>query len=144
MDSVRMAELEVPFLDMSVPAGFPSPAADYLEERINLNDFLIKNPPATFIVKCTGDSMINAFIPPKCYLVIDRSVTPVNGDIVLACINRELTVKYLQKNEYRCRLVPANSKYKAIEVTPEQELLIWGVVTTIITKPKELNNGCTG
>src|SRR6188508_2447423 len=100
MDSTRSASLAVPYIDLSVPAGFPSPAADYAEERINLNDFLIQHPEATFIVRCEGDSMINAFVSPKCYLVVDRSLTARNGDIVLAYVAGRFTVKYLQKNDH--------------------------------------------
>jgi DNA polymerase V len=144
MDSVRMADFEVPFLDISVPAGFPSPAADYMEDRINLNNFIIKNPLSTFVVKCSGDSMINAFIPTQCYLVVDRSVTAQNGDIVLAFINGEFTVKYLQKNEHRMSLIPANRKYREITITAETVVYIWGVVISIITNPKDIRNVCLG
>ncbi len=125
-------------MDISVLAGFPSPATDYVEERINLNDFLIKNPLSTFIVRCTGDSMLNAFIPPKCHLLVDRSVTAKNGDIVLAYLNGEFTVKYLQKNDFKCKLIAGNRKYPDLEITSEMGLIIWGVVTKIIIDPKEL------
>jgi DNA polymerase V len=118
--------------------GFPSPARDYLEERIDLNKLLVPHPQATFIVRSEGDSMINAFIPPAALLVIDRSVTPRNGDIVLAVLNGEFTVKYLKKNEHKCWLCPANSKYRETEITPDMNMVIWGVVTVIITNPKDL------
>ena len=144
MDDVKMADLMIPFMDISVPAGFPSPAADYAEERINLNNFLIRHPEATFVVKCSGNSMINAFIPPTCYLVIDRSLKATNGDIVLAYINGEFTVKYLQINDYKCRLIPANRKYKEIEIADESELKIWGVVVHIISNPKDFRHVCIG
>ncbi len=144
MDSVKMKDFKIPILDISATAGFPSPAADYTEERINLNDFLINNPLSTFIVKCSGLSMVNAFIPPLCYLVVDRSITAQNGDIILAYINGGFTVKYLQINEYKCRLLPANRKMKEIEVTDPSDLLIWGVVTRIISNPKDFRNVCFG
>src|SRR5688572_12420122 len=102
---------------VAVPAGFPSPALDYQEERIDLNKCFVKHPLSTFMVECTGDSMINAFIPPKARLIVDRSLTPKNGDIVLAVVNGEFTVKFLQKNDYKCRLIPANRKYTEIEIT---------------------------
>ena len=126
------------FYKNPVKAGFPSPAMDYIEERIDLNKELIKHPLATFIIECSGDSMINAFIPPKAKLIIDRSLTAKNGDIVLATINGEFTIKFLKKNDVRCWLVPANSKYKEIEVTNEMNMQIWGVVTHIISATKEL------
>ena len=144
MDSVKMADLEVPVLDISVPAGFPSPAADYMEERINLNSLLIKHPEATFVVRCTGNSMINAFIPPLCLLVIDRSLKAENGDIVLAYVNGGFTVKYLQINEHKCRLIAANRSYKDIEVPDESDLIIWGVVTHILSNPKDFRRGTFG
>jgi len=144
MDSIKMAEFEIPFLDIAVPAGFPSPAADYMEERINLNSLLIRHPEATFIVRCSGHSMINAFIPPLCYLVVDRSVTAQNGDIVLAYVNGGFTVKYLQVNDHKCKLIPANRKYKDIEITDGMDLIVWGVVIHIISNPKAFRDDCLG
>lgn len=126
---------------VAVPAGFPSPAMDYMEERIDLTKEYIKHPLSTFIVECTGDSMINAFIPPKSKLVVDRSITPQNGDIVLAEVNGEFTVKFLKKNDFKCWLIPANSKYKQIEITGENTLTVWGVVTAILIEPKDVR-GC--
>ena len=123
---------------LKVPAGFPSPAMDYMEERIDLNKEFIKQPLSTFIVECEGYSMINAFIPPKAKLVVDRSVTPRSGDIVLAILNGEWTVKYLIKNEYKCWLRPANSKFHDIEITAEMNMEVWGVVTTILINPKDV------
>ena len=128
----------LPYYNVKVQAGFPSPAMDYMEERIDLNKTLIKHPLSTFIVECTGDSMINAFIPPKAKLIVDRSLTPKTGDIVLAVINGEFTVKFLKVNEYNCFLVPANSKYKEIKIYPEMNMLVWGVVTNIITDTSDL------
>jgi DNA polymerase V len=126
--------------DFQVPAGFPSPAMDYMEERIDLNKEFIQHPLSTFIIESTGYSMINAFIPPKARLIVDRSITPANGDIVLAVINGEFTVKFLKKNNYKCWLVPANSKFKEIEVTAEMDMQIWGVVTNIITNVKDVKS----
>ena len=122
----------------SVPAGFPSPATDYIEERIDLTKELIKHPLSTFMVQCEGDSMINAFIPPKALLLVDRSLVPQNGDIVLAVLNGDFTVKFLRKNNLKCWLVPANSKYREIEVTEEMNMQIWGVVISVISDPKNL------
>lgn len=121
-----------------VKCGFPSPAMDYMEERIDLNEVLIKHPLATFIVENQGDSMINAFIPPRAKLIVDRSLTAKNGDIVVAVLNGEFTVKFLRKNDFKCALVPANSKYQEIPISGETELLIWGVVTHVITDTREV------
>lgn len=126
-----------------VKTGFPSPAMDYMEERISLDKELIKHPLSTFIIRSEGDSMINAFIPPKARLVVDRSLTPKNGDIVLATVNGEFTVKYLKKNDFKCWLVPGNRKYPEILVTEEMNMQVWGVVTNIITDTRELRT-CMG
>ncbi|MFC0773369.1 LexA family protein [Terrimonas alba] len=144
MNAAKMEIAEVPYIDISVPAGFPSPASDYIEERINLNNFLIRNPLSTFIIKCTGLSMVDAFMPPLCHLVVDRSLKPNNGDIVLAYLNGGFTVKYLQVNDYKCRLIPANRKMREIEIPDPSELIIWGVVTAIISNPKDFRNVCFG
>ena len=124
--------------------GFPSPAADYIEDRINLNDLLIPHPLSTFFFKCEGDSMINAFIPPRALLVVDRSVTAQNGDIVVAVVNGEFTVRYLRKNERRCSLVPANKKFQETEIVEGMDFLVWGVVVSVISNPKELKHVCFG
>lgn len=121
-----------------VKCGFPSPAMDYMEERIDLNDALIKHPLATFIVENQGDSMINAFIPPKAKLIVDRSLTAKSGDIVVAVINGEFTVKFLKKNDFKCWLIPANSKYREMEISGETDLLIWGVVIYVVTDTKDV------
>ena len=118
-------------------AGFPSPANDYLEERIDLNREIIKHPLSTFIIDCEGDSMINAFIPPKCRLLVDRSVKPKNGDIVLAILNGDFTVKYFKKNDHKCWLVPANKKYRDIEITQKMDMQVWGVVIQILINPND-------
>jgi DNA polymerase V len=134
----QMTVANIPFFNFKVPAGFPSPAMDYMEERIDLNKEFIQHPLATFLIESEGTSMINAFIPPKAKLIVDRSVTPQNGDIVLAVLNGEFTVKFLKKNEYKCWLCPANSKYPDIEITEEMNMQIWGVVTTILTVTKDV------
>src|SRR6185437_566314 len=124
--------------DFKVPAGFPSPALDYMQDRIDLNKEFIPHPLATFIIESAGYSMVNAFIPPKARLIVDRSLTAKNGDIVLAVLNGEFTIKYLKKNQYKCWLMPANSKFKEIEITAEMDMQIWGVVTHIITNANEV------
>jgi DNA polymerase V len=110
--------------DSKVQAGFRSPAMDYMQERIDLNKEFVPHPLSTFIIESTGYSMINAFIPPKARLIVDRSITPRNGDIVLAVINGEFTVKFLKKNNHKCWLVPANSKFQEIEITPEMDMQV--------------------
>ena len=130
--------MKTSYYQIQLKAGFPSPAMDYLEERIDLNKVLIEHPLSTFIIECTGDSMISAFIPPKAKLVVDKSVTAKNGDIVVAVMNGDFTVKFLKKNDVKCWLIPGNTKYKEIEITPEMNMQIWGVVTKIIIDPKDV------
>lgn len=132
--------METLYYITSVKAGFPSPAMDYIEERISLDKELIKHPLSTFIIRSEGDSMINAFIPPNARLVVDRSLTPKNGDIVVAILNGEFTVKYFKKNDFKCWLVPANRKYTEIQVTEEMNMQVWGVVTNIITDTREVRS----
>jgi len=133
--------LVIPYFSIKVQAGFPSPAMDYMEDRIDLNKILVQHPLATFVVECTGDSMINAFIPPMAKLVVDRSLIAQDNDIVLAVVNGEFTVKFLSKNGQNYSLVPANPKYQTLEITHEMSFEVWGVVTNIIT-PANLVKKC--
>ena len=116
--------MELLYYEAAVPAGFPSPALDYMEDRIDLTRELVRHPAATFIVESTGDSMMGAFIPQKARLIVDRSLTPVNGNIVVAVLNGEFTVKFIRKNDHACWLVPANSKYPEIKINEETSLHI--------------------
>ena len=135
---INGAHTKIRFLHTCVPAGFPSPAAGYVEDRIDLNELLIKTPSATFFVKVEGESMIEAFIPPKALLVVDRSLNANTGDIVVAVINGEFTVKRFVKTQGGTFLSPANTKYKPIRITEEMAFQVWGVVSRIIIDPKEL------
>lgn len=130
-------------INTPVPAGFPSPALDYMEERISLDKVYIKHPQATFLIESTGDSMTGAFIPPKAKLVVDRSRTPQNGDIVLAVLNGEFTVKFLKKNDFTCWLIPANRKYPELKITEAMEFTVWGVVTAIVTDTADVKMAMT-
>lgn len=127
----------IPSIGAPVRAGFPSPAADYSEERIDLNKELVTHPLSTFVIESEGDSMVDAFISPRAKLVVDRAVKAKNGDIVLAILNGEFTVKYLKKNDFKCWLIPANKKYPEIEIKGEMDFQVWGVVTKIIIDPKD-------
>ena len=123
-----------PLFSDSVSAGFPSPATDYLENKLDLNDYLVKHPAATFIVKASGPSMIEAGILSGDLLIVDRSVTPKNDNIVIASVFGDLTVKKLRKKGSSLFLVSANNEYPSIEVKEEMECFIWGVVTYVIHK----------
>ena len=130
--SIKKKQILTPvFLD-SVSAGFPSPATDYMEKKLDLNEYLIKHPAATFIVKAKGPSMTDAGILSGDLLIVDRSIDPKSNNIVIASIFGDLTVKRLKKKEKSLFLLSANSDYPSIEVKEEMECFIWGVVTYII------------
>lgn len=123
---------KISFIDTGIKAGFPSPAADFEEERISLDQFLIKNPEATFFAKASGDSMINAGINNGDLLVIDRSLEAQNNTIAVCYIDGEFTVKRIKIEKEKIYLQPENKDYKPIEVTKENELIIWGVITYVV------------
>lgn len=113
-------------------AGFPSPADDYIEGRLDLNRHLIKHPAATFFVRVSGDSMIDAGIHHGDLLVVDRSLDAVDGNVIVAALDGELTVKRLFKQGEILRLLPANTDYQPIEILTQQTFEIFGVVTNVI------------
>jgi DNA polymerase V len=115
-----------------VEAGFPSPADDWIEAPLDLNRFLVKKPTATFYVRVKGSSMILAGIHEGDILIVDRSISPVHGHIVIAVVDGELTVKRLCKEGSQVRLLPENPEYRPIILDPEMGFRIWGVVTTCI------------
>jgi DNA polymerase V len=123
-----------PLYMTSIEAGFPSPADDYIEGRLDLNQHLIKHPAATFFVKVSGSSMINAGIFPGDILIVDRSLEAVDKKIVIAVVDGELTVKRLRLRSGRPFLEPENNQYAPIEITPDMAFEIWGVVTNVIHK----------
>ena len=122
----------IPFYGVSVAAGFPSPADDYIEKRLDLNELLINKPAATFFVRAEGESMLGAGIHPDDILVVDRSVHPSVGKIVVCALDGELTVKRLRSKEGRLVLAPENPNYPDIPLKGELEMVIWGVVTSVI------------
>jgi len=125
------AVVALPLFSDLVPCGFPSPAADYVEQRIDLNELLIHHPSATYFVKAAGDSMVEAGISDGDLLVVDSSRTAQHGDIVIAAVDGEFTVKRLQLRP-TIQLNPMNSAYSPIIVSNEDTLDIFGVVTFIV------------
>ncbi|KTC64537.1 SOS (error prone) mutagenesis protein UmuD (RumA) (plasmid) [Legionella adelaidensis] len=126
------AGYKLPLYSSKVSAGFPSPADDYIETKLDLNEFLIQHPSSTFIVKASGDSMIGASIQSGDLLIVDKSIEPTHGKIVIASLNGELTVKRLQKQGGKTQLVAENTSYSPIDITENMDMVIWGVVTHII------------
>tara|TARA_B100000900_G_C20562946_1_gene709738 strand:+ start:284 stop:715 length:432 start_codon:yes stop_codon:yes gene_type:complete len=116
----------------TVQCGFPSPADDFLDLDINLNDYLVKHKSATFCVKVNGSSMNGVGIHSGDVLVVDRAESVKNNSIVLAVIDNEFTVKSIKKNAGKLYLNPANDNYKPIEITEDMKFHVWGVVTFVI------------
>lgn len=126
----------IPLYGYSISAGFPSPADDYIEDRLDLNQLLVSNQPATFFLRVKGDSMINAGIHDGDIIVVDRSVQPVDRSVVVAVVDGELTVKRLIMRSGTAELHAENPKYAPIRFRDGQELTIWGVVTSAVHQVK--------
>ena len=132
MKFVKHKGYQLPLYSSKVQAGFPSPADDHIEGHLDLNEHLIKHPAATFFVRASGHSMIGAGIHENDILIIDRSMTPVSGKIVIAAVDGQLTVKRLHQKNGTLFLLPENKDFAPIEVKEGSEVYIWGVVTNVI------------
>ena len=126
----------IPLSSGTVQAGFPSPADDYAEKSIDLNEQLVRNPTSTFFVRARGDSMKDAGITSGDILVVDKSISAANRHIVVAMLDGDFTVKRLRRRNNRVFLESGNQEFPPREITPDQELVIWGVVTFVIHQPK--------
>jgi DNA polymerase V len=125
-------ELLVPIFSSRVQAGFPSPADDHMDETLDLNTHLIQHKESTFFVKAQGESMLGAGIYPGDILIVDRSVTARSGKIVIAVVDSEFTVKRLHKYKGKITLKAENTDFDDINIKEGSELIIWGVVTSVI------------
>ena len=121
-------------VEQGISAGFPSPADDFKEIRISLDEELVKNRDATFYARVSGDSMVGAGLDDGDLLVIDRSKNPENGKIAICLVDGEFTVKRIKREKNKLFLIPENKRYKKIEIKEENELIIWGVVEFVIKK----------
>lgn len=128
------SEIEIPYFDHGVSAGFPSPALDFMESKIDLNKALSENPLATFYIRVEGHSMSGAGIDDKDVLVVDRSLQPADKKIAVCFIDGEFTVKRLSKKKDGLWLLPENPKYEPIKINEATQLTIWGIVTYVIKK----------
>ena len=126
----------LPLYGHKVSAGFPSPADDYVEDKLDLNQLLIQNKSATFFLRVKGDSMLNAGIHDGDIIVVDRSVEAMDRSVVVAVIDGELTVKRLAYRNGSAELHAENTKYAPIRLKEGQELTIWGVVTSAVHSVK--------
>ena len=122
------------FIDTGISAGFPSPADDFRETRISLDEELIINKEATFFAKVSGQSMIGAGLDNNDLLVIDRSIEPANNKIAVCFLDGEFTVKRLRVEKNEVWLQPENPNYPIINITAENDFVIWGIVTNVIKK----------
>ena len=120
------------FYKEAVECGFPSPARDFTEGTIDLNEELIPRPNSTFIVRARGDSMIGSGIYPGDLLIVDRSLSPRDGSIIIAVLDGELSVKALKLNNDRVTLSSSNPNYSDVIVSEEMDFTIWGVCTNVV------------
>lgn len=133
-------KVDIPYANEGIQAGFPSPAQNYINESIDLNIELIKHPASTFFGKVSGDSMIEEGIEEGDILVIDKSLEPINGDLAVCCIDGEFTLKRIEIEENRIKLMPSNATFKPIIVTPDDQFTVWGIVTYTIKKNRRKRN----
>lgn len=122
--------LVLPIYETKVQAGFPSPCEDHTTNKLDLNNYLIKHPAATFFVRVAGNSMIGANIHENDLLIVDRSIQATNNKVVIAVINNEFTIKRLKYINKQAYLVPENDDYQPIKI--DENCYIWGVVTSVI------------
>lgn len=121
-----------PLFTSSISAGFPSPADDFVDKKLDLNEHLIRHPAATFFVRVDGDSMVDAGIHPGDLIIVDRSLHAKDRQIIVAVLHGEFTIKRLCLNEQGAILVPENPLYPSIVIEPDADFQVWGVVTYVI------------
>ena len=131
-DFCKDQKIKIPAFIDKVSAGFPSPASDYIECKLDLNEHLISHPAATFIVRANGASMEDSSIHSGDLLIVDKSIIPKNNSIVIASVFGDLTVKLLKKKHNAMFLVSNSGNYPSFEVKEEMDCFIWGVVTYVI------------
>jgi len=124
--------VRLPLFLAPVSAGDPQSAEDYIEQKLDIGRYLIRNPSTTFLVRVTGDSMIGAGIHSGDMLVVDRSIEPSDGRIVIAVIDGELTVKRLRRRGRKIMLMPENPNYEPVTFRSDADIPVWGVVTSVI------------
>jgi len=122
----------IPFYDDGISAGFPSPAEDYTDLKLDLNEKLIRNKDATFFARVKGKSMLEAGLSDGDLLVIDRSIEPSDGKIAVCFLDGEFTVKRLKVEKDVCWLMPHNKEFKPIKVTEDNDFVVWGIVRYVI------------
>ena len=129
-------KIKLPLYEFPVSAGFPSPADDYIDKHIDLNEYVIKHPSATFFVRVKGNSMENSGITDGDLVVVDRALVPSDNTIVVALLDGEFTLKRVKVKERELYLVPENPSYESIKITEDMDFQVWGVVTYCIKEIK--------
>lgn len=127
-------DLAIPLYASLISAGFPSPADDYIEAELDLNRYMIRNPADTFMFRVKSDAMIGAGILDRDILIVDRSIGPRHGMIVVALVNGEMTVRRLNRKNGNWVLDPDSKDFQSLHIRPGQDLEIWGVVTGMVRK----------
>jgi DNA polymerase V len=135
-DYKSFSRLNIPLFLERVSAGFPSPAEDYVEKSLDLNELCIQHPAATFFVRVQGESMVDAGIFPNDVLVVDRSLRAKHGDIIIASLESEMTVKQLHLKPIPVRLLPRNPAYQPIIIEGDMVMEVFGVVTNVVRSLK--------
>ena len=133
--AIQLGRTGLPLYLAPVEAGFPSPAEDYLDRRLDLHQHLVRNEAATFFLRAHGESMLGAGIHDGDLLIVDRSIEPAHRKVVIAALDGELTVKRLLYREGRVFLAPENPQFEPIDITESEFVHIWGVVTYVVHKP---------
>ncbi|MDR4507389.1 MAG: translesion error-prone DNA polymerase V autoproteolytic subunit [Candidatus Brocadiaceae bacterium] len=129
-------KIRLPLYEFPVSAGFPSPADDYIDKHIDLNEYIIKHPAATFFVRVKGNSMENSGITDGDLVVVDRALVPADNSIVVALLDNEFTLKRVKVRERELFLIPENPSYEPIRITEDMDFQVWGVVTHCIKEIK--------
>lgn len=135
-DADLLSELDLPYADGGVRAGFPSPAQDYMDRSIDLNRELVPHPESTFYGRVEGDSMEDRGIFEGDIMVIDKSLEPRNGDVAVCMVDGEYTVKFVEFHPDHVMLIPANPAYRPLRVEADEQFDVWGVVTYVIHKTR--------
>jgi len=136
INKLKDSEIQLPFFSTCIQAGFPSPADDYLESILSLDDICMVNKETTFLGRVTGKSLQDIHIYEGDIMIIDKSLKPQNGDLIVAVINSEFTAKFISINGKEFFLYPANKRFKPIRVAEFDDFKIWGVVTRVIQDVK--------
>jgi len=128
----KQKELALPLFLFAIQAGFPSPADDYIDQKLDLNEYLVKNPPATYFIRVSGNSMIGAGIHSDDILIVDRSIEAADGKIVIAVLDGDMTVKRIRFRGTTVLLVSDNPNFQPIEIEKDRDFQVWGVVTRVL------------